>query len=201
MPGKTISVYTDHKSPYAFVALAESWKLEEDYDVELDWYPYRLAIAGYLGSLDDRTDHQWRRVRYSYMDARRLANEQGLTLKGPQIIFDGYIGCAGMLFAKKTGKLRAFNDIVFTRFFRRELNIDSMADIRAAIEEVGGDGAAFQAYAEGPGRAEHDRLRDEAEAAGVFGVPMFVLDGELFWGGDRIPQLRKRLGEMGLGKG
>lgn len=32
---------------------------------------------------------------------------------------------------------------------------------------------------------------------GVFGVPTFVLDGELFWGGDRIYLLRERLAEVG----
>lgn len=200
MPTKTIKVYTDHKSPYAFVALAESWRLDEDYDVELDWYPYRLAIAGYLGSLDDRTEHQWRRVRYSYMDARRLANEQGLTVKGPKIIYDGTIGCAGMLFAKKLGRLREFNDIVFARFWRHELSIDSMDDVRSVIEQVGGDGAAFEAYADGPGREDLLDLRAKAEADGVFGVPMFDLDGELFWGGDRIPHLRRKLDRMGLRK-
>jgi 2-hydroxychromene-2-carboxylate isomerase len=32
----------------------------------------------------------------------------------------------------------------------------------------------------------------------VFGVPMFVFDGELFWGGDRIGLLRERLDEKGV---
>jgi succinylarginine dihydrolase len=48
------------------------------------------------------------------------------------------------------------------------------------------------------GGAEHDRLRGEAEAAGVFGVPTFVFDGELFWGGDRIGLLRERLDEKSV---
>ena len=39
---------------------------------------------------------------------------------------------------------------------------------------------------------------DEAEASGVFGVPTFVFDGELFWGGDRIGLLRERLDEKGV---
>ena len=39
----------------------------------------------------------------------------------------------------------------------------------------------------------HDALRTEAEASGVFGVPSFVFDGEIFWGGDRIFLLRERL--------
>jgi 2-hydroxychromene-2-carboxylate isomerase len=31
---------------------------------------------------------------------------------------------------------------------------------------------------------------------GVFGIPTFVLDGELFWGGDRIALLKERLREI-----
>lgn len=196
----TVRVYTDHKSPYAYCAMAPTYALAEEYDIALDWYPYQLRIAGYLGSLDDRTDHQWRRVRYSYMDARRLANEQGLTLYGPKIIFDGYLSAAGMLFAEQHGYVRAYNDLVFERFWRRDFNVDSLDDVRGAIEQVGGDGEAFAAYADGRGKEEHEACRVEAEAMGVFGVPMFVLDGELFWGGDRIPQLRRQLERMGVGR-
>ena len=61
------------------------------------------------------------------------------------------------------------------------------------IRSLGGDAEEFAAYANGPCRAEHDAIIDEAERMGVFGVPMFVLDGELFWGGDRIALLSERI--------
>lgn len=34
---------------------------------------------------------------------------------------------------------------------------------------------------------------DAAQAAGVFGVPTFALDGRLFWGLDALPMLRAHL--------
>lgn len=37
----------------------------------------------------------------------------------------------------------------------------------------------------------------EAEGRGVFGLPMVVLDGELFWGVDSFPMLEWRLGQPG----
>jgi 2-hydroxychromene-2-carboxylate isomerase len=58
--------------------------------------------------------------------------------------------------------------------------------------------AGFAAFLAGEGGVEHDRLRGEAEASGVFGVPTFVFEGELFWGGDRIGLLRERLDEKGV---
>lgn len=201
MPRTTVTVYTDYKSPYAFVAKAPTYELEEHHDVELDWLPYTLDIADYLDPVETRTPHHWRRVRYSYMDARRLANKQGLILRGPKRIFDGYYASAGMLHARRHGFLRQYHDAVFERFWRRELDIDVLDEMCGLIAALGQDPEAYRRYVESDaGRAEHAAVRARAEEQGVFGVPTFVLDGELFWGGDRIPLLIERLEERGLAR-
>ena len=69
------------------------------------------------------------------------------------------------------------------------------------IASVGGSAADFEAYVHGPARAEHDRIIDEAEDLGVFGVPTMVFNGELFWGGDRIDLLIERIREPGVDRG
>jgi 2-hydroxychromene-2-carboxylate isomerase len=61
------------------------------------------------------------------------------------------------------------------------------------IASIGGSAEAFETYVRGPARAAHDRIIDEAEALGVFGVPTMVFNGELFWGGDRIDMLIERI--------
>lgn len=195
MSRTVVRVYSDYKSPYAFVAVRPALQLAEEHGLDLEWRPYTLRIAEYLGSVEDRGPHAWRRVRYSYMDARRYANRQGLILKGPKRIYDGYYANAGMLFAQKYGFFERYHWTVFERFWKHELDIDVPAEVAAVIAETGGDAPAFVAYADGPGRAEIDTVTDEAEAMGVFGVPTFVLDGELFWGGDRLDLLRERLDE------
>ena len=52
----TILVYSDYKSPYAFLAKDLIYELEEQFDVHLEWLPYTLDIPSYLGSarLDER---------------------------------------------------------------------------------------------------------------------------------------------------
>ena len=190
---RRIRVYTDYKSPYAFVANRALFALEESFGVELEWLPYTLRIAEYLGSVEDRSPHDWRKVRYAYKDARRFANEQGLILKGPRRIYDGTLSSAGMLFAQRGGFFRRYHDTVFERFWSHQLDIDVLAEMSALVAELGGEAAAFEAYARGPARDEVAAITAEAESLGVFGVPMMVLDGELFWGGDRIDVLAKRL--------
>ena len=64
-----IRIYTDYKSPYAFVANKRLFELEEKYGVELEWLPYTLRIPEFMGAVEERTPHFWRKVRYAYMDA------------------------------------------------------------------------------------------------------------------------------------
>jgi 2-hydroxychromene-2-carboxylate isomerase len=188
-----VRIYTDYKSPYAYVANRALFELEEKQGVALEWLPYTLRIAEFMGSVEERTPHFWRKVRYSYMDARRYANAQGLTIKGPRRIYDAYYASAGMLFAQRQGIFRRYHDTVFQRFWTHELELDELGQISAIIASLGGSARDFEAYANGPGRAEHERIIEEAESIGVFGVPTMVFNGELFWGGDRIPLLLERI--------
>jgi len=192
-----VLLWSDYVSPYAFVAKASAYELERDYDIVLQWRPYTLDVASYMGSVDGRDPHHWRRVRYSYMDARRFANKQGLVLRGPLKIYYARPANAGMLYAQRHGVFRRYNDEAFARFWRREFNPEDVAAVETLLIEAGAP-AGFPDFLVGEGGVEHDRLHNEAEASGVFGVPTFVFDKELFWGGDRIDLLRERLDERGV---
>ena len=210
MPAKLVDLYIDFKSPYAYLAVEPAWELERDFDISLNWLPYTLDIPDYLGSAkvddhgnvieDNRTPHNWRRVRYSYMDVRRYANLRGLTIRGTQKIWDSSLAGIGMLFAKDRGVVRAFNDIVYERFWRRELDIEDVAIVEKVLKEAGAETAGFRDFVEGVGRTEHDHIRAEAEERGVFGVPTFVIDDEIFWGREHLALIRMRLWEMGLAR-
>lgn len=202
---RTVTLYTDYKSPYAYLAKDPAYALEEIPGVRLDVLPYVLNIPDFLGSarLDDagkvveenRTAHQWRRVKYSYMDCRRQAKKRGLTIRGTVKIWDTVLGACGLLWAKRQDDavFRGYHDRVFARFWKREFDIEDIAAVTAALAEAGAATAGFAAYAAADGPAEIGRLRREAEAAGVFGTPTFVIDGELFWGSEHLPDIREIL--------
>ncbi|MDE5440931.1 disulfide bond formation protein DsbA [Bradyrhizobium sp. CSA207] len=193
MPKPRVRIYTDYKSPYAFVANKRLFALEETHGVELEWLPYTLRVAEFMGTVEERTPHFWRKVRYAYMDARRFANAQGLVMKGPRRIYDAFYSSVGMLFAQRHGFFRPYHDTMFRRFWSHDIEIDDLADITGVITACGGSASEFDSYVHGPARAEHDRIIDEAESLGVFGVPTMVFNSELFWGGDRIDMLIERI--------
>ncbi len=187
-------VYFDYKSPYAYLAVRPARGLAAEFGLAIDWRPYTLRIPEYLGAVDSRNDHQWRRVKYSYMDARRIANERGLVTLGPKKIFELAVAHIGALFAHEQGVFDAYHERVFERFFKRSLDLADVSAIQAVLAEAGApDCARFPAYVEGEGNEKYRRVLDEAEAMGIFGVPSFVLDGEIIWGGDRLDMVRKSL--------
>ncbi|MEI7710129.1 MAG: DsbA family protein [Rhodospirillales bacterium] len=203
---RTLTVYMDFKSPYAYLAKDSVYALAQAVPVRLRWLPYILDIPQYLGSAtlgadgkvveESRNAHQWRRVRYSYMDCRRQARKQGLIIRGTQKIWDSSLAAAGMLFAQRHGDavFRRYQDMVFERFWRRELDIEQVGAIAAVLAEAGCDPASFPGWAE-EGRADVAAVSRAAEETGVFGVPSFVLDGAIFWGREHLPDLRAILAE------
>jgi len=195
MAAHKVILYTDYKSPFAYLAKDLAYNLEKTNDVVLVWRHYTLNIPEFFGTVDERSERNWRKVKYSYMDARRLANKRGLTVRGPQKIFDSSIAGIAMYYALAQGEtvFRRFHDRTFERFWKRELDIEDRAAVVGVLAEAGAEVAGFLTYLEGEGRALHDRLIEEANQAGVFGVPTFVYEGELFWGTDRIELLKERL--------
>src|SRR5262245_8700517 len=125
---RIVTVYIDYKSPYAYLAKDSAYALAADCGVRLDWLPYVLDIPSFLGSatLDkdgnvveqNRNAHQWRRIKYVYMDCRRQGQKRGLVIRGPQKIWNSTLAAAGMLYAKRQGEaiLRRYQDITFERF-------------------------------------------------------------------------------------
>jgi 2-hydroxychromene-2-carboxylate isomerase len=164
---KTIVVYTDYKSPYAYLAKDLIYRLEDEFRVRLDWLPYTLDIPSYLGSarLDERGEvveserspHQWRRVRYSYMDCRRQARKRGLVILGTRKICDSSIAAIGMLWAKRQGAaaFRTYHERV-ERLAARPRYEDARV-VATVLAETGADATGFNDFLAGwPARTRRD---------------------------------------------
>jgi 2-hydroxychromene-2-carboxylate isomerase len=87
---------------------------------------------------------------------------------------------------------------VFERFWKQELDVESRGAISAIMTEVGLDEADFLNYADRTARTDLDACFAEADADKVFGVPTFIVDGEPFWGEDRVTWVIRKLDQMGL---
>jgi 2-hydroxychromene-2-carboxylate isomerase len=195
----TIKLYYDYKSPFTYLAMAPAYALMESHRVRLNYIPRELNVRGaYGGDLDQRSERDWRKVRYLYLDARRYANARGIIIRGPQKIFDSKLALMSGLWADRHAIFRQYSDRVFERFFKRELNIEDGDALAAVMKEVGLDADGFKRYALNEGPRELEDAFATGDRDGVFGVPTFIVDGEPFWGHDRVEWVVKKLDAMGL---
>ena len=78
--------------------------------------------------------------------------------------------------------------------WEEERDIADAATLAALAAGCGLDAPALAARAAHPDMsARYKALTDEAIARGVFGAPSYVVDGEIFWGQDRLDFLARKL--------
>lgn len=198
-------VYFDFKSPYAYLAVGPTRALERELGVAFDWRPFVLDIPSYLGSakLDkagkvaeqNRTAGQWSGVKYAYYDCRRYASLESRVVRGTVKIWDTHLVATAMLWAREHDRptLDRFMDLVCLPFWKREFDPEDTESVTGALSAAGADGARFADWAQAEGFSLNDRLQQEAFAAGVYGVPTYVLDGEMYFGREHLPRLRWEL--------
>jgi 2-hydroxychromene-2-carboxylate isomerase len=194
MATKEVKMYSDFKSPFAYLAFEPGLALEKRYQVKVSWKPFQLRIK----DKGQRSIYSEYKTRYSYLDARRWAKPRGLVIRSQLKVYDTRIALIGGLFAQKHGQLLPFNLKVYELFWKRELVPDDADQVAAVVANFGLSADEYRGYLASEGALEYDRLQEEAAADHIFGVPIFVFENEPFWGYDRIPMLEERLVEAGL---
>jgi len=187
-------MYSDYKSPFAYLAFDPAFALEAKYRIRLRWIPFQLRIKG----KDERSQYSEYKARYSYLDARRWANPRGLTIRGPLKVYDTTPALIGGLFADQQGRLLDYSRKVYELFFKRELEADDSDAVARVIADLGMSADDYRKFLSADGAVAYQRAQDEAANDHVFGVPLFFFEDEPFWGHDRLSVLEDRLTSAGL---
>lgn len=196
-----VIVYLDFKSPYAYLAVEPTRAAERALGVEFDWRPFVLDIPSYLGSarLDKtgkvieqkRSAEQWGGVKYAYFDCRRYARLNDLTIRGTEKIWDTNLVSCAMWWVRSRDRatVSAFIDAVYAPFWVRELDVESTEVMRSLLDSLDADGASFLAWYHGGGAEQNQVFQDDAFAAGVYGVPSYLVAGEQYFGREHLPRV------------
>lgn len=193
---KEVKMYSDYKSPFAYLAFEPAFALEGRFRLRLRWIPFQLRIKD-RGQRSVYSDYK---AKYSYLDARRWAKPRGIVIRAPQKVYDSAPALIGGLFAESKGRLLDYSRRVYELFFRRELEIDQSEAVAAVIADLGMSADEYRQYLGGEGMRALERAQAEAAEDHIFGVPIFVFGGEPFWGHDRLPVLEERLRAAGLAR-
>jgi 2-hydroxychromene-2-carboxylate isomerase len=190
-----IEFYFDFSSPYSYIASEEVEAIAERHGRTVVWRPILLGAVFKASGGTPLTEGYGPKARYSVRDFARSAAFVGVPYRHPSTFPIGAVTAArSVLWLQRhhPDLVAPFIHSVFRAFFVADLNIADAAVVMELAQGLGIDTAQLSAGAQD--ESIKNALRTEVERAiarGVFGAPTLVIDGEMFWGHDRLAQVER----------
>ena len=192
-----IDFYFDFSSPYAYFAAQKIDEVAMEFgEREVEWRPFLLGVA-MKTSLNKPLAHQPLKGQYSIEDWDRLARFMDVPWTLPKNFPIATLAPARAFYwlsDKDKAQAKQFARTCFSAYFGEGRDISSVDTVAEIAETIGINPDELR---EAVGDNEiKERLKDEtwsAVQAGVFGSPFFIIDGEQFWGSDRIWMIKRWL--------
>jgi len=196
-----IDFYFDFASPYGYIASEKIDTIAAKYGRTVAWRAMLLGpafkMAGTMPVLGMPLKGE-----YFTIDFERSARYHGVPFKLPSPFpVPAVIAARAFLSVsdRDRDKAKELGHAIYRAYFADGRNIAEESVVLDCAESVGLERSEL-------GKAANDidiknRLRalvDAAIARGVFGSPFFFIDGEPFWGSDRLPQIEKWLATGGF---
>lgn len=196
---RRVTYYFSTVSPWAYLGHGALARIAREYDLVVDVRPVNLMdLFADTGGLPLPKRHPLRQsYRLVEMQRWRAARDIPLVLQPRFWPFDFKLADRAALAAAQQGdrdQVLAFIAFAFRAVWVEERNLADPDVLTQALVAAGFDpdkilDAARSADVEAAYAANFDR----AKAEGVFGSPSYVLDGEVFWGQDRLDMLENAL--------
>jgi 2-hydroxychromene-2-carboxylate isomerase len=188
---KHIDFWFDFASTYSYLSALRIEPLAAARGVAVNWRPFLLGpVFTAMGWNDSPFNIYPSKGRYMWRDMERLCRHYGLPLKRPSKFPRNGLRPARIICAHQNAAwIPDFVRAVFTAGFAEDEDIGEREVVAGLLRKLGLDADALISDGESP--AGKDLLRrqtDEAFNLDIFGAPTFIVDGEMFWGNDRLEQ-------------
>jgi len=191
-----LDFYFDFSSPYGYLAAHRIDALAQRHGRAVAWHPILLGLVFEvtggrpLPSVPMKGDH-------ARIDVARSARFHGVEYRHPSTFpVSGQSACRAFYWAAARDPAHAAElaRALLHAYFVDDLDISSPQVTAEVALSVGISGAELASALADPAVKEMPRSATrQAMARGVFGSPFFILDGEPFWGNDRLDQLERWL--------
>lgn len=194
---RSIQYYFSLHSPWTYLGNAAFHEIARRHGCAIDYRPMPLrSVFDETGGLPLPKRHPVRQ-RYRLVDLQRWRERRGLplVLEPKHFPFDPSLADrVAIAILEAGGDPVGFMADVMAGVWAREEDMREPQAISACVDRAGLDAGALLAQADGGAvRQRYEATLSEAIEAGVFGAPSYVLDGEVFWGQDRLDLLDSAL--------
>jgi 2-hydroxychromene-2-carboxylate isomerase len=195
-----VEFYFDFSSPYAYLATAEIDALAAKHHRAVTWRPMMLGIALKATGNKPLVDVPMK-GDYMRRDVPRTAKRLGLPFTWPEKFPYAAIAPSRAFYwiaGRDETKAKLFARAIFAAYFGHGRGVDTPEAVAEVASHLGVP--VTDTLAALQDQAVKDKLKTETEAAiakGVFGAPFFFVDGEPYWGQDRLADVARFLEERG----
>jgi 2-hydroxychromene-2-carboxylate isomerase len=184
-----LEFWFEFASTYSYPAAHAVEAAAQARGVEVKWRSFLLGpIFAAQGWNDSPFNIYPAKGKYMWRDLARICGARGLELRMPSQFPRGSLLAARIASeARNEAWVGDFVRRVYTANFVRDLDISSPFVIGEILSSIGQVPAPIMKNAQS--QEAKDRFRaqcDEAQSVGLIGAPSFVVEGEVFWGGDRL---------------
>ena len=194
---QTIPYYFSVISPWAYLGHAEFVALAKRREVAIDYRPVDLGrLFAETGGLPLAKRHPARqRYRMVELQRWRARRDIPLVLRPKYWPFNASLADRLIIAVAQSGAdVETYLPFAFRAAWAEQQDAADREVLAAILDRNGLDAAGLLPAAESaPVIAQYEKNLEEAIAAGVFGSPTYVLEGENFWGQDRLDLLEEAL--------
>ncbi|MBM3555804.1 MAG: 2-hydroxychromene-2-carboxylate isomerase [Alphaproteobacteria bacterium] len=198
---KVIEFWFDYVSPYGYVASEKIEAIAAKHGRSVAWRPFLLGAVFKVTGASPLTNLHPMKSGYAVHDFARSARRFGIPFAMPPKFPIASIPVARATYwveAKHPDKTGAYVHAAYRGYFAKGLDVSSpevAADLAAGI---GLDRAAcLAALGDEAVKARLKDMTEEAVKREIFGSPFMIVDGEKFWGSDRLEQVEEWLARGG----
>ena len=192
-----IDFWFDFSSPYAYLLSERIDDLAARFGRKVRWHPILLGIIFKANGSAPLTLQHAPKATYSMRDFDRSARFMGIPYRHPDkfpLATQNAARAYYWLHGRDCALARRFAHAVFRALFVDNRDVSEPDTVLAIAAGLGVDRDELAAAIQSPEIKE--RLKQEVDTAlsiGVFGAPYVVIDGEPFFGADRLPQIERWL--------
>lgn len=191
-----IEFWFDFSSSFGYLASTRIEALAAKYGRTTIWRPFLLgAVYKFNGVVP--TPNVPLKGDYARIDMLRTGRFHGIPIRVPSNFPIGSVGAARAFYwadAQDPARAKLLAAALYQAYFADDVDISNAENVVKIAAQCGFDATATAAGMQDA--AVKERTKHEVDAAiakGVFGSPYVIIDGEPFWGMDRLDQAEKWL--------
>ena len=186
---KEIEFWFSIGSTYTYLSVTRIAEVSQKTGVSLSWQPF--SVRKIMREMDNIPFPPNKKVKVDYMwrDIERRAHSYGFNanVPAPYPLKELDLANRVAVLARQEGWCEDYVRGTYRRWFIDGYEAGSDTNLTQTLSEIGQDKLRVLDLA-GSSEVEAVYLdqTERAKQAGIFGSPSFIVDGELFWGDDRL---------------